>query len=111
LLISAVGDPPPGTSIWGLLSSITSTTVGESTAKCRVYGVVTGALTCTVYVKVYNCESNAMVTNTEVDLTTGAFEFYVLPGARFVVELSGSNISTKSLTLDIPAGVSSYNMT
>jgi len=105
---AAVGYPPPGQDIWSRITTITNTTVGSETPKVRVYGSINGDLTCPVNVNVYDCLSNDIAANTQVDTATNTFQFYVIPG-RFVVEFSGSTINTTSITVDVP-NVTSYEI-
>ena len=109
-IAASIGYPPPGNDVWSRLSTITTVTTGEETVKVRVYGSITGSYDCPIFCNVYDCLSNSRIVNTTVDKTTGAFQVYVVPG-RFVFEFSGTDISTKSLTLDVPTGVTEYNAT
>lgn len=107
---AAIGYPPPGQDLWSRMTTITTVTTGQETLKVRVYGSIVGSLDCPVFVNVYDCLSNSRITHTEVDRTTNTFQFYVVPG-RYVVELVGDTIATKSITVDVPTNVTEYNMT
>jgi hypothetical protein len=107
---AAIGYPPPGQDIWSRITTIINVTTGQETTKVRCYGSVVGLPACDVYVNVYDCLSNNRVANTVVDKTTGTFQVYLIPG-RYVIELVGSEISTKSLTVDVPTNVTEYNLT
>ena len=107
---ATVGYPPPGQDIWSRMVTITTVTTGDVTTKVRVYGSINGVLDCPVFANVYDCLSNARVTHTEVDRTTNTFQFYVVPG-RYVVELVGDTIETKSITIDVPVNQTEFNCT
>ena len=109
-IIGTLGTPPLGQNLWSRLITITTVTTGDVTEKVRVYGTLAGEVTCPIAITVYDCLSNAVVAEAIMDPTTYIFEFYVVPG-RYVVEIAGESIKTVSVTVDVPSGVDSYNMT
>ncbi len=104
-----LGAPPLGQNIWSRLSTITTVTTADETAKVRVYGRLTGELVCPITVTVFDCMTSNTVTSTSVNLTDGTFQFYVIPG-RYVVEFTGSAVKTVNVTIDVPE-VTEFNMT
>jgi chaperonin cofactor prefoldin len=109
-ILEAIGIPPEGQDIWSRLSTITTVTTSSTTSKIRVYGAIASAAACDVIIDVYDCISDSKVVSTTVEAGDTSFDFYVVAG-KYTVEFKGSGISTKSVTIEVPSGVTSFDMT